>query len=108
MDKQVVDLRDKKDYMYGYLIVSKIYEIRDILANDNIDYNELYMGKDVFNWTNEINFIVSRYVDIVDDIDVITKIGRLYNFSVFLDPSYERKISMYSNGDKRIDIDIII
>jgi hypothetical protein len=108
MDKQVVDLRDKKDYMYGYLIVSKIYEIRDISANDNIDYNELYMGKDVFNWTNEINFIVSRYVDIVDDIDVITKIGRLYNFSVFLDPSYERKISMYSNGDKRIDIDIIL
>lgn len=109
MEKQIIDLKGINEYMYGYIIVSKIYEIRDsfIDIGNGLMYNELFIGKDVYNLINEVNFVLSRYVDIVDDLETTTKIGRLCNLSVYLDPNYKNLISMYCNGDNKIDIEII-
>lgn len=86
--EKVLDLKDVKDNMMGYHIVTKIYEIRDnfLFTDEPIDYKSLIMNLKVLDYITEINFVYSAGVGILDEIKEVTKVGNLLNFQVFLDP----------------------
>jgi hypothetical protein len=106
--EEILDLNGIKDYMIGYYMVNKIYEIRDYFyfAEEKIEYNSLVMNLKVLDYITEINFVFSKDVPILDQIKEITKVGNLMNFEVYLDPMHDNSISMFANGENKIDIKI--
>ncbi len=86
--EEILDLKDIKEDMIGYHIVTKIYEIRDdfLFIDEPIDYKSLIMNLKVLDYITEINFVYSAGVGILDEIKEVTKVGNLLNFQVFLDP----------------------
>ena len=111
----IIDLRDKKENMKGYYIVSGIYSIRnnfisiDQYESSKIEYKYLSLNSSVLDYIREINFIFTKDVGIVEDIKEYTRIGMLMNFQVFLDPTLpDNKIIMFNDdNEKNIEIKII-
>lgn len=105
-----LDLTEVKDYMVGYSIVSKIYEIRDenIFADIVINYTDLIMNINLINLIDELNFVYVKDVGILDKIKEIQKIGNLLNFSVYLDPNHPNDIITMLNKDgQKVEIKIL-
>lgn len=107
----IINLKDVKEYMYGYNIVTRIYEIRDdfYFANgdDKIEYNELIVSFKILDYIREINFVFSPGVGILEDIKEIRKVGNLLNFQVYLDPNYGDSIMMIKEGKPPIYIQVL-
>jgi len=105
---EILDLKEVKEDMIGYYIVTKIYEVRDLFyfAEEKIKYNELIMNLKVLDYITEINFVYSAGVGILDQINEVTKVGNLMNFQVFLDPLHDDSITMMAKGENKIDIKV--
>jgi len=85
-----LDLEGVKEYMIGFHIVSKIYEIRDnfLFADEgSFEYNEISLNLRILDAIREVNFVFVKDVGILEDIKTYTKVGNLLNLSVYLDPS---------------------
>jgi hypothetical protein len=106
--EETIDLTGILDYMIGYHIVSKIYEIRDhfIFADERIDYDTLIMNLKILNHITEVNFVFVKDIPILDQIKEIMKVGNLMNFQVYLDPLHDDTISMLAKGEKHINFKI--
>lgn len=105
-----INLIDIKEYMLGYELVSKIYEIRDFFyfAEDKIEYDTIILNHKLLDLITEVNFVFVKGVGILEDIKEITKVGNLLNFSVYLDPLHEDYITMMAKGENIIDIKVIL
>lgn len=101
-------LKDTKEYMKGYEIVSFIYQIRDefLEAEEKIEYDELLIGSKILDYIREVNFVFIKDVAIIDQIKTVSKVGNLMNFQVYLDPSNENTLNMFSKGKYTITIKI--
>lgn len=104
-----INLNDVQEYMIGYNIVSKIYEIRDefLFNEDKIEYNELIIGHKTLDYISEINFTFTKNVYKIEDIEEVSKVGNLLNFEVYLDPYHDNIITMMQKGKNKIEIKII-
>lgn len=110
MEVETLDLKGIQEYMIGYYIVFKIYEIRDyfIFADERIDYNYLTLNLKILDYIREVNFIFIKDVEILENIKEKQKVGNLMNFQVFLDPSYpEDLVTLSVSGEQKIDLKII-
>ena len=105
-----LNLKDVKDYMIGYYIVSKIYEIRDdfYFAEEKIEYDTIITNLKIINLINEINFVYLKDIPILDQIKELTIIGILLNFKVYLDPlQNDDNIIISKEGQREHNIKII-
>lgn len=106
--EETLELTGIVDYMIGYNIVSKIYEIRDYFyfADEPLEYNSLVTNlKTLYNIT-EVNFVFVKDIPILDQIKEITKVGNLMNFQVYLDPFHDDSITMFADGKNKIELKI--
>jgi hypothetical protein len=104
----IIDLTNEKDFLKGYSIVTKIYDIRNHFhfTEEKVEYNELIMNLKVLDLITEINFVFIKGVPILDEIKELTKVGNLMNFQVFLDPLHDDSITMMAKGQNKIDIKV--
>ena len=92
--EEILDLKDVREDMRPYYIVTKIYEIRDALyfVDEPIEYKSLATNLRILNYMTEINFVYSKGV-ILDQIKEITKVGMLMNYEVYLDPLHANEVT---------------
>ena len=97
-----------KDYMIGYYIVTKIYDIRDmfLFSDEPIEYKALVMNLKILDLIRDINFVFVKDVGILDQINGINKVGNLLNFEVFLDPYHDDVITFIKEGEKQYELKI--
>lgn len=112
--EHIINLKDIKEYMFGYLIVNKIYEIRDyydLLEEDKDNkkkYNKLIINLKILDYIRDINFVVLPNIGILEDIKEFKKIGFLLNFHVYIDPeNIDDNIIMSKNDEDPINIKVI-
>jgi hypothetical protein len=102
-----IDASKEPEYMKGYHIVKSIYEIRNeylLNEDDKIEYDELFINKNVLSLIDEINFIYVK--DWANSIDGVDKVGYLLNFKVFITPIESDIIRMSCKGERVIEIKI--
>jgi len=106
-----IDVSNEPDYMKGYHLVKKLYDIRDtyLFSEDQdlvIEYNELLINKEILDIIDEINFVYIKNFNY--DAEEVNKVGNLLNFIVYLDPKGDNIIKMFAKGEKMILIEIIL
>jgi len=109
--EDTLDVRGMKDYMIGYHIVNKIYEIRDSFIfseEETLECKEILTSLKIIDHISEVNFVFAKDVGILDQIREISKVGNLLNFHVYLDPlQTEDKITIFADkGIKLFELKI--
>ena len=86
--EEILNVSKIKEYMLGYYIVTKIYDIRDLFlfSDEPVEYKALIMNLKILDLIREVNFVFVKDVGILDQIKQLNKVGNLLNFEVFLDP----------------------
>jgi len=102
-----IDLTGVKEHMIGYEIVSKIYEIRDgfLFADEPLEYKGLVTNRRVIEAIREVNFVFSKGI-VLDKIEILTKVGNLLNFEVYLDPSHDDVVTFVAPGLNNFELKI--
>lgn len=102
-----INLQEIPDYMVGYEIVSKLYDLRDnFIFNNDIEYDTLITNLKIIDLIREVNFVFVKDVGILEDIKEIRKVGNLMNFQVYLDPLHGDDIIMTAKDKEPFTIKV--
>lgn len=106
--EETLDLRSVKDYMIGYYIVSKIYEIRDnfLFSEESIEYKGLVTNLKIIENIREVNFVPTKDAGILDQVAEVKKVGNLLNFEVYLDPLHLDEVTFVAPETREFKLKI--
>lgn len=90
------------DNQKSLILISKIYAFHMYyLETEEIEFEKIIVGEDIFDYINVINFVYSKTPK---RTDIIHKVGLLRNFEVYLDPNKKDNKIIFTNENKDIGI----